>query len=64
MMSIFFFHRVKKYFHMVIGLEVWREVGVPVMGRDKLWTGKQLSRERHFLWFLVHVGTRQKSSLF
>lgn len=63
MMSIFF-HRVKKYFHIVVGLEVWRELGVPVMGRHKLWTGKQLSRERCFLWFLVHVGTRQKSSLF
>lgn len=62
MLSILF-HRVQKYFHIVVGLEVWREFGVPVMGWDELWTGKQLSRERCFLWFLVHVGTRQKSSL-
>ena len=63
MMSILFY-RVQKYFHIVVGLEVWRELGVLVMGWDELWTGKQLSRERRFLWFLVHVGTRQKSSLF
>lgn len=63
MMSVLF-HRVQCYFRIVVGLEVWRELGVLVMGWDELWTGKQLSRERRFLWFLVHVGTRQKSSLF
>lgn len=63
LMSVLF-HRVQCYFRIVVGLEVWRELGVLMMGWDELWTGKQLSRERRFLWFLVHVGTRQKSSLF
>lgn len=63
LMSVLF-HRVQCYFRIVVGLEVWRELGVLMMGWDELWTGKQLSRERRSLWFLVHVGTRQKSSLF
>ena len=63
-MMCIFSHRVQKYFHIVVSLEVWKELGGPVMGWDELWTGKQLSRERLFLWFLVHVRIRQKNSLF